>query len=327
MSQKVAIVTTVKNPGPPLDSFVKYHLAAGFEHIFIFFDDPDDAWFSSVENHKQVTAIKTDSNLRARWARSRLFNEFEPYIETQIMPRQQLNVEIAIDMALDMGFDWLLHIDVDELFYCEQVNFETHFQWMASNNVFLCTYLNHEAVPGAIEIENYFRKVTLFKKNPALIKDIEPQLISQWPEGRQYFNAYSNGKSVVKLSRGVQPNGVHEFRPADNGKALRMYSNNPVILHYPNCGLDFFINKYRIRGSFPDNWFGNLSIAEHIGAFHLRCRDTLSEDNRLQASALYQQEIMINDRELEEKLLTLGALCHITSPADFLNGKSETPFE
>jgi len=37
-----AIVTTLKSQGPSLLTFVQYHLAKGFERIYLMFDDPLD---------------------------------------------------------------------------------------------------------------------------------------------------------------------------------------------------------------------------------------------------------------------------------------------
>ena len=44
-SSGLAICTTLKLPdfgAAPLESFVRYHWAVGFDHIFLFYDDPDD---------------------------------------------------------------------------------------------------------------------------------------------------------------------------------------------------------------------------------------------------------------------------------------------
>ena len=42
MTVRAAIVTTLRNADAVLDDFIAHHLAAGFEHIFLFFDDPRD---------------------------------------------------------------------------------------------------------------------------------------------------------------------------------------------------------------------------------------------------------------------------------------------
>lgn len=39
---KVAIVTTCKGGGETTVSWMAYHLEAGFDHLFMFFDDPND---------------------------------------------------------------------------------------------------------------------------------------------------------------------------------------------------------------------------------------------------------------------------------------------
>lgn len=42
---RVCIITTVRDPGVRLESFIRYHLALGIAHIYIFFDDPEDPAF------------------------------------------------------------------------------------------------------------------------------------------------------------------------------------------------------------------------------------------------------------------------------------------
>lgn len=42
---RAGIVTTLRLPSgmsQPLRSFLDYHLAVGFKHVFLFFDDPND---------------------------------------------------------------------------------------------------------------------------------------------------------------------------------------------------------------------------------------------------------------------------------------------
>lgn len=324
MKSRTAIVMTVKNPGVSIHSFIKYHTTIGFEHIYIFFDDPADPWLDSIGSNDNITIIKSDETLKEQWKQSSLYPEFSTYADSQIMARQQLNVEIAIRLATERGIHWLLHIDVDELFYPIGTDVQTHFSTMSDRNIFMASYINHEALPESGDINDYFREVTLFKLNLEVLKsrNIDPK--SSWLHGRQYFNAYGNGKSAVNLCfmGGALPNGVHEFRPKKHGPANRMNCTNPAILHYPNCGLDHYINKYKIRGKFPDTWFGRDSIKNFIGSFHLTSRDVIAGDDTENIRTLYNEQIMLSDKNIISTLISRGILERITSPSELLNRDS-----
>ena len=125
MTQTAAIVSTLKNPGPSLDSFIKYHLEIGFSKLFLFFDDPGDPSIARARKYQDVVIIKNGSRLKRLWKTTNIATT-NPYLyefrKSETSLRQELNVEIAIRLALKKKFDWLLHIDycvylLDILFY------------------------------------------------------------------------------------------------------------------------------------------------------------------------------------------------------------------
>ena len=67
MRADAAIVTTLRNAGKSLDSFIAYHLACGFSRLFLFFDDPLDPDLPRVAGHPAITAIPYDAALRRGW--------------------------------------------------------------------------------------------------------------------------------------------------------------------------------------------------------------------------------------------------------------------
>jgi hypothetical protein len=101
----------------------------------------------------------------------------------QIMPRQCLNAEVASVRAvthpdaLGGPMDWLLHIDIDELFMLPGAGADgggggastmvpEHFASVPPSEGFVA-YVNHEAVPEhSGDIGNYFLETSLFKRNP-----------------------------------------------------------------------------------------------------------------------------------------------------------------
>src|SRR6187549_1671547 len=102
MGARVAIASTVRNPGPSIASFVHYHLACGVESILLFFDDPEDPWIDAVPEDPRVSCFPCDAKLRACWAD---WPE-RALVDEQVMARQILNVELALQLARDAQLDW-----------------------------------------------------------------------------------------------------------------------------------------------------------------------------------------------------------------------------
>lgn len=220
-SQRVAIVTTLKNVGPMLDSFITYHLSVGFEHIFLFFDDPDDPSIPVAQMFSKVTAIRHDEELREKWRHTnsyRIFGNIREYLDMEVMSRQVLNVEVALQLSREKGIDWLLHIDSDELFYSPGKSAGEHFQAMTDQGLHRVVYPNHEGIPESCDIEDPFKEVTLFKKNTYALAGRtmsaqQDELIKSFPQmEKKYFLFYSNGKSATRVSEDVLPIGVHGFK-------------------------------------------------------------------------------------------------------------------
>jgi len=162
MPQRLAIATTLRNAAPVLESFIRYHRAVGFDHLFLFFDDPEDRALAEAQRDDHVTAIPNDEHLQQRWKASTLFAA--PFAQAEVMARQCLNLEVAIDLARQRHIDWLLHIDVDELFYSAHQSVQDHFAILTARQVPGIIYPNYEAVPEQVDVVDYFKEVTLFKK-------------------------------------------------------------------------------------------------------------------------------------------------------------------
>lgn len=284
-----AIVTTLKNPGEPLNSFIKYHLAIGFDHIFLFFDDPFDNMIESVQNNPAITIVKNNVELRQRWSqtinfRSNLNNI--KFIDTEVMARQILNVEVATQMALDLNIDWLLHVDHDELFTTNNISVAEHFSKLKDQGVTSIKYTNHESIPETINIQDPFKEVTLFKKNVKILKR-DQGLFLKSLSPKEYFMFYSNGKSAGRVNKYLIPDSVHGFRNQDKYEI----AFDASILHYPVCGIDRFVDKYKVLGQFDDKWFGVTEIKEHM-PFHIECRDLIKWNNESLIRSFYEDRIM-----------------------------------
>ena len=225
------------------------------------------------------------------------------------MARQVLNAALAMDLARGHGLGWLLHIDADELFFSPGQSCAEHFLWAGAQEANTILYMNYEAVPEKIRIDDPFREVDLFKIAPGMQpgpdSEAGKQLLDSTPQlqpGRFHF--YSNGKSAVRLAAaGMRPRSVHAFDdPLAPARPLQ--SRKQFVLHYACCGFENFWDKYRLLGGFSDQWFGRKEIRAAIGPMHLEARDVVATGDRELALEFYRRRIAIEDGELCEALIS-----------------------
>lgn len=325
MAQRVGIVTTLRNADKVLASFLDHHLSIGFEHVFLFFDDPGDPAIALAEQYRDVTVIRHDDALRRLWESTPLFKDASVAgnVDAEVMARQVLNAQVAVSLALERNFDWLLHIDSDELFHSFDRGVGDYFQSITDDGAWCMSFPNHEAIPERADIDDYFRDVTLFKRNLRTRRD--PQLkpwhvelmrsVPQLP--RQFFFFYNNGKSAARVSEDLLVHSVHGFRHAGGREPARA-ARNPVILHYPCCGFEHFWSKYRTLGNFGDKWFGVMPIADAIGPFHTNSRDVVMGGDREAARRFYEERVVLPPGPQVNRLLDSELLLRITEPAERL---------
>lgn len=323
MPSHAAIVTTLRDAGDVLPSFVAYHRAIGFDHIFLMFDDPADPAIAWAQTQAGVSAIARDDSLRRAWSKLTRWGENAAHVEREVMARQTLNAEHAMNLARAMGLKWLLHIDADELFYTPDGDAAAHFSWLEGTPIETVSYANFEAVPETEETGDFFRAVTLFKKPKLLRAPPSPEakaLIETTGQlAPNFFHFYDNGKSAVRLSaQGMRPKGVHSF--VRSGQYVSAQSPQQFILHYACCGFSAFWRKYRLLGRFADTWWDKYDIAASIGPFHLQARDAVMGGDVELARRFYRERAMIDDAALIDALMRHNLLQRIEGPAKVLAG-------
>ncbi|MBO0721502.1 MAG: glycosyltransferase family 2 protein [Blastocatellia bacterium] len=320
---QAAIVTTLRRP-VALESFIRHHLAAGFDHLFLFFDDPKEI----IESGPQITAIPHDAWLREAWRNTQAYEKLDylrNYIHHEVMARQCLNAAVAIRLSLDKRIDWLLHIDADELFYLpEDQPLRDHFQNLINMNVRRVIYPNFEAVPERTEIGDFFKEVTLFKVNRqrlpgAKFNDKQIAAIRSVPQlAERFFNFYTNGKCAARVSADLLPSNPHRFLMPGAPESNTFVSRRQAILHYAICGFEQFWNKYTTRGRFSDKWFGQVDI-KSVEPFHLEARDIVAAGNRDAAREFYTKRVVISDDQVINRLIAEGVLARIIEPRMILD--------
>lgn len=182
-SPRAGVVATVKDFDSLADSWCRYHLAVGFEHLYIYFDDPSELGRVGLPSRfppERLTCIPHDARLRSEWRTLQMngggakptagtgggADEHVTHAGKEVQTRQQLNARHAMRLARARGLDWLLHIDADELFYPgPSGDARAHFASLSDAGVATFCYMNHEAVPERHGIVNPFREVSLFKRS------------------------------------------------------------------------------------------------------------------------------------------------------------------
>lgn len=317
---KSAIVTTLIKSNHVLDSFITYHQQIGFDFLFLFFDDPQEMEQFDLSKYKNVIAVPNDHTLQEKWKRTRVFSEkkdLAAYLSSEHYARQIVNVEIALDMCIQHRIDWLLHIDADELFYSPDGPVNEHFLKFSEMGVKNISYINHEAASVNSWVNDYFREVTLFKKNPSVLSRYQHKYIrshSRFQDADSYFLYYQNGKSAAKVSPELRPRDVHSFYSAESA----FHCTSSVILHYPVCGFDNFYQKYRILGAFSDNYCGIFPIGV---PFHLQARDVFRGGDLKEIRKFYEEKILYSDSAENGELLKQEILCLIDFPSKILSVK------
>src|SRR4051812_30188928 len=125
---KLGIVSTHRAWTAESRAWADYHLALGFDRLYVFLDDGNTGSLPQppgVHATLCTHAYWREQPLRAGYAdyhREVLGDLAGPGRGTpeRVMQRQILNVCRALELASDEGIDWLLHIDDDEYFWHTQ---------------------------------------------------------------------------------------------------------------------------------------------------------------------------------------------------------------
>ncbi|CAM9197012.1 unnamed protein product [Hapterophycus canaliculatus] len=216
-----------------LNSFLLFHLAKGVDHVFLYADANDgsnDVYIgtyrvvASFDSSRVSIDVRDQRQKERQQSCCRLWSQLGSFSAREVPARQSLNAEDALRRAGEMGLDWLLHLDIDELFFTEERSIQPHFERLRELGVEQMTYANHEAVPLGEDVGDYFREVSTFKVNHLLLP-LSHEVVERTRFWRrrtghgQYMLAYDNGKSAVRVLPGrIVPQSVHRWRTLNAGE-------------------------------------------------------------------------------------------------------------
>jgi len=207
IKERICIVTTCRAPKWQVLSFVNYHLNIGVEHLFLFFDKEDDSIFRQIQGNKKVTCFLCTRK------------KFE-----KIEDLQRRNADRALKIAKKNNFDWIIHLDVDELVYITKKE-DSLISLLSriSKKVDYIRLPTIEASPEKANSKNIFLEVNLFKNN-------------FWKLSKKFFRGHICGKSIVRVNSPIQSMGIH-VPIAKKRLKRRFILKDARLMHYNRCNL------------------------------------------------------------------------------------------
>ena len=283
---RIALVCTLRRAQPVLGSWLAHHRNLGIRDFYLFADEADELPLYQSFEQDGVRLFSRGEALDAQWQTTPLWTFFRDYLD-EVYARQCLNVDLTMALAREAGVDWLLHLDIDELLCIAgrwpslATFFDTH------RHCDMVHFTNHEAVPEAWHIDDYFAEVTLFKRNPRMLDEARLQATRQ-VFGDRYFLAYTNGKSAARLAGScTRSYGAHEFVPCER----RIRTSEICVLHYPQCGFNWYHSKFTTLGAFKDQLLGLIDIVS-THPFLAESRSAAVAGSIHEQTRLYATQIM-----------------------------------
>lgn len=178
----VAICLLTRKPHR-FDWWMHYHLSLGVQHFFIRVEDTPELLelLATAEFAPHVTVVSDTAGADTR---------ADCQEGSELIFRQQEHVRRSLIASRCMGFEWLFHLDDDELLHLS----EPLERLVASQpaHVSCLVFLNLEAIPSQLEAECAFDGIERFTRRELL--------------------SYRNGKAAGRTLRSTDWGGPHRFK-------------------------------------------------------------------------------------------------------------------
>jgi len=305
MNNKIGIVTTVKANKRVIIEFVNYHLNIGIDHIFLFFDDPNDLNIELFTTNKQVTAIACT---QGHWKKVGCL------FDSDIEIRQKANANYAIEIAIEKNLGWVSHIDIDELIYSAQP-LKTIIKEAASNTSYI--WLRpYEAIPLNTTNQSPFQYIKQFKvlsktSIEKLIQENSRDLLTNILYLGQYFRGHIGGKSIVNISKNtrtkIQCLGIHKPTFINNNN-LKVFEDKELhLLHYDCYDFNNWLTKWtrRYNGSASFNGRKNRKeqFNEFVTAYQSGCTEKMQELYRCHYLLTKKEKVLLEKYSLIKEII------------------------
>lgn len=313
---KVSTVTTLKASLEETLSFVNYHLNSGIDHMFLFFDDPEDVAYIHLRNNPQISSFKCNND---HW------KKFNMGANSLIYSKQETNATYAFNLAKKSGFDWIIHIDSDELLagpttipkYLKSIpekvtvlkfpvieavpqNFiyDHPFSEIKYFKTFGKTLFHNNLFKSSITDLLYFRIQSKFWR---IKKRMAKTLGSNQASKEPYIYGHIKGKSAIRMNAKIETLRPHFPIPEECTYPNLSVSKSFKLLHFDCLGFESWKKKW-INRIDHNLW------TEKISADRLKLHNSFAEAYKKGSiKDLYRDLYFINDFE-KTLLRSLGLL-------------------
>ena len=242
--------TTLRASYPDTMSFVYYHLNSGVDHMYLFFDNPEDKAIAELEDEERVTCFRCDddywNSAKKFVRRDKSVREFNSKLDVlDLADKQITNANSALRLSRKKGIDWIVHLDSDELIF--PINRLYKELCNATKDISEIRFQIREAISSQLSYKSPFSNVNLFKKPASKLKSILAQKIgcSIVFEG-QYFRGHTSSKCAVRTSSDIQSMSIHKpYYISTNNKII--ISKNVKLFHFDTMGFESWQNKWKWR--------------------------------------------------------------------------------
>jgi len=227
----VAIVLLSRR-APDLKTWLQYHLDyMSVKHVFMDVEDSphfDEAWQSlSKADQDRVTVWKTLPSGPSG-------SDFRPKDDyTTLQARQLAAMTRAKAASKQMGIEWLLHIDDDELLYTPLHRPIGEVLASVPHGFDQAYIPNVEAIYGSSDVKSCFTETSKVNMN------------------RYTFVSYANGKSAVRVSDDdAFPAGPHQWRTSQGLEVSAIHLDaetfgSPLwLVHFESCPFARWEDKF-----------------------------------------------------------------------------------
>jgi glycosyl transferase family 2 len=297
----ICIATLLRTSRQETIQFVNYHLNLGINHIYLFFDDPEDEAIGELSDRPGVSCMACSEDY---WRE--LAEAFPQKYPLQKLIDQNVRMELAsiaaLRLAREAGHAWLILMDSDELLYLGQPLkrvFET-----AGQDVDVLRFAPLEGVPPKYPSGNLFLETNLFKLDrPAAVmwgaspsvQDLATRIVAGWATfiisarkllarllgcGKAfhygYFKGHLLGKSAVRLSAPIISMKPHLPNVPAGTQLRACISPQAFVLHFDCRGFYAWKRKWEWRSKNPQ-------------LIHSTALSARREKQRVRFVELYQQ--------------------------------------